>query len=344
MPGAADATWDNANMSDDADDPAPHELKEFLRQDQAELVAEYQRIFARSTEDPGTAGDQGEENWATLLRDWLPAGYHVVTKGRILFTDRSASPQVDVVVLRPGYPERLLSKKLYLSSGVLAAFECKNTLKSEHITTAAKTAAQLKAISSRRLGTPRDELKVLPYYGLLAHSHSWKAPASKPRDNVDSAIAPLFQSLSRPSELLDVVCVADLGTWTASYFVECPRFWDTQTREARLSRGVRLDGQVSVSFMRFRPEMYGENDKFENPNPIAVFINSLLRELAWGDPNLRPIADYFRLAGLGGSSKSLGRSYGINEVLSATVCQRLDLVPPSMGPESFWDPWSFHGF
>jgi hypothetical protein len=130
---------------DDAEDPALHELEEFLRQDQAELAAEYQRIFARSTEDPGTAGDQGEENWAALLRGWLPAGYHVVTKGRILFTDRSTSPQVDVVVLRPGYPERLVSKKLYLSSGVLAAFECKNTVKAEHITTAAATAALVKA-------------------------------------------------------------------------------------------------------------------------------------------------------------------------------------------------------
>jgi hypothetical protein len=52
---------------------------------------------------------------------------------------------VDVVVLRPGYPERLVSKKLYLSSGVLAAFECKNTVKAEHITTAAATAALVKA-------------------------------------------------------------------------------------------------------------------------------------------------------------------------------------------------------
>jgi hypothetical protein len=183
---------------------------------------------------------------------------------------------------------------------------------------------------------------VLPYYGLLGHSHSWKAPASTPRDNVDSAITPIFDKLSHPSELLNVVCVADLGTWTAGYFVECPKFYDEATRELRLGRGVRADGQVSAAMMRFRPEMYGESDHFENPNPIAVFIDSLLEELAWDDPNLRPIADYFRLAGLGGSAASLGQTYGLEEVFSATVLQRLAVTPPTMGPGSFWDPWAFH--
>jgi hypothetical protein len=35
------------------------------------MAEEYDRIQKRATEDPGTAGDQGEENWATLLRNWL---------------------------------------------------------------------------------------------------------------------------------------------------------------------------------------------------------------------------------------------------------------------------------
>lgn len=49
-----------------------------------EMESEYYRIQKRTREDPGTAGDQGEENWAELLRHWLPQGYHVRTKGRIL--------------------------------------------------------------------------------------------------------------------------------------------------------------------------------------------------------------------------------------------------------------------
>ena len=87
------------------------------------MESEYQRIRSRALEDPGTAGDQGEENWAELLRDWLPPTYKVVTKGRILSADGRASPQVDVLVLKDVYPDKLLNKKLYLAAGVAAVFE-----------------------------------------------------------------------------------------------------------------------------------------------------------------------------------------------------------------------------
>jgi hypothetical protein len=79
-------------MADGDGELPPHELEEFLHQDQAEIAAEYERIFRRSTEDPGTAGDEGEENWAALFRSWLPDTYQVVTKGRIVFPDKTATP------------------------------------------------------------------------------------------------------------------------------------------------------------------------------------------------------------------------------------------------------------
>ena len=44
-----------------------HELHDFLQQDLAEMQAEYVRIRKRTLEDPGTAGDEGEEVWACLL-------------------------------------------------------------------------------------------------------------------------------------------------------------------------------------------------------------------------------------------------------------------------------------
>jgi len=78
-----------------------HELRRFLQQDHDELASEYERIWNRTIEDPGTAGDEGEENWAELLRDWLPRSYTIVTKGRLLGVDGKLSPQMDVVVLNP---------------------------------------------------------------------------------------------------------------------------------------------------------------------------------------------------------------------------------------------------
>ena len=94
-----------------------HELDDFLQGVSAEIAREYERIQRRATEDPGTAGDQGEENWATVLRNWLPPTYQIVTKGRILGPTGEASPQVDVLVLTPAYPRQLLDRQLYLAGG-----------------------------------------------------------------------------------------------------------------------------------------------------------------------------------------------------------------------------------
>jgi hypothetical protein len=112
-----------------------HDIHDFLLSTQREMYAEYNRILKRATQDPGTAGDQGEENWATLLKNWLPSYFHIVTKGRILCDNGYASPQIDILILHPSYPQILLDKKLYLAGGVAAAFECKTTIKAIHIKT-----------------------------------------------------------------------------------------------------------------------------------------------------------------------------------------------------------------
>ena len=57
------------------DSSRPHDLEDFMKQVTSEMESEYQRIRSRALEDPGTAGDQGEENWAELLRDWLLPTY-----------------------------------------------------------------------------------------------------------------------------------------------------------------------------------------------------------------------------------------------------------------------------
>ena len=49
-----------------------HDLHEFIQQLGAKMEAEYKRIRKVASSDPRTAGDEGEENWAQLLRDWSP--------------------------------------------------------------------------------------------------------------------------------------------------------------------------------------------------------------------------------------------------------------------------------
>ena len=55
-------------------------------------------------------------------------------------------------------PERLRNKKLYLAAGVAAAFECKTTLKAEHIAKAMETCVKIKSLYPVREGTPYKEL------------------------------------------------------------------------------------------------------------------------------------------------------------------------------------------
>jgi hypothetical protein len=57
-----------------------HDLFALIEQSSVNIQKEYERVYARATEDPGTAGDHGEENWAKILRSWLPAHWHVETR------------------------------------------------------------------------------------------------------------------------------------------------------------------------------------------------------------------------------------------------------------------------
>lgn len=174
-----------------------------------ETAAEYERLRGGSREDPGTAGGQGEEAWASLLRNWLPSGYHVVTGGRIIDSNGQTSPQIDIAVLDPSYPPGLLRLKYYMAPAVVAAFECKLALTIAHIGKAVSCAALLEDMMVRE-GKAAGEF----CYGVLAHSHSWSAPGSRPAQNVSRALA---EATSRhatlPGQWLDVLCIAGLYAW-----------------------------------------------------------------------------------------------------------------------------------
>ena len=257
------------------------DLAEFFRQNSFLMMADYKRIRDRSREDPGTAGDQGEENWAELLRDWLSPAYQIVTKGRILGATGIASPQMDVIVLKAAYPRRLLTKKLFLADGVAAAFECKNTLKGGHIEAAVKAGVEIKRLFPARRGTPYRELHTPIVCGLLAHSHVWKRPDSDPIGNINQTLLRADEKhASHPRESLDMICVADLGEWDLNISIRSPADGVTETTYFR--RSFDIDGKESF------------------PTPIGNLIANLTIKLAWEDPSVRGLADYYSRANITG--------------------------------------------
>ena len=298
-----------------------------------ELESEYHRIQKRVLEDPGTAGDQGEENWATLLREWLPRSYHVVTKGRILSQKGIASPQVDVLVLDPSYPGFLLDKKLYLAGSVAAAFECKLTLRAEHLAEAVRNSVQIRQHLPRRHGSPYKELHSPLLYGLLAHSHEWKEEKSTPIPNViKSLLTADADYVSHPVEMLDLICVADLATWVSRRISWIPRT-SASNRTELIALGFP-DGAAATAYMC---HARSANELAADFTPVGTMLSVLLERLAWENPELRRLSRYFQDVGLRGQSSGQPRLW-LSDIYSDEIRHRV-LSPGELVLERSWSEW-----
>ncbi|MBK8632442.1 MAG: hypothetical protein IPN72_02295 [Saprospiraceae bacterium] len=218
--------------------------------------------------------------------------------------DGKKSPQVDIIVLKPEYPNKLLNKKIYLEAGVLAAFECKNTLKSSHINTLFENSKILKSLSVRREGSPYKELHSPIVYGLLAHSHSWKHPNSNPKENIESNI--WFNDtnqINHPIEVPDLVCVSDLGIWTTMKSI--------------------VQNKISVSYMK---RDIATNSEVPNYFPIGSLISALYRKISWEYRNMISMSQYLSSSAIGGHGKGRQRDYPLS-IFSQTVQEKYKNIP-----------------
>lgn len=309
-----------------------HDLYDFMRQISDEMSAEYNRIQMRATEDPGTAGDQGEENWAELLRDWLPRTYEVVTKGRIISQESVTSSQIDVLVIKGSYPKKLLNKKLYLAAGVAAAFECKTTLNSSHIVKALENCTKIKSLYPERTGTPYKELHSPLVYGLLAHSHAWKGEKSTPEQNIQRKLHEADSlSVFHTRAQLDLLCVADLAAWTSSKmtFIGPRQVPDWSTL-------APVYGPKGSATSAYAGHTRAIKKQVEQLTPIGVLISYLSQKLAWEDLSLRDLADYYRMTNIAGSAEGYMRVWS-SSIYSDEVRPRLEAGMLSSGKS--WDEW-----
>lgn len=317
-----------------------HDLSDFIVSAQRTIAEEYIRIQKRATEDPGTAGDQGEENWATLLKQWLPPYFHIVTKGRILTAEEYTSPQIDVLVLKPSYPKILLDKKLYLAGGVAAAFECKTTLKSQHVEAAVKTAASLHRNLPVWEGSPYKELHSPIIYGLLAHSHSWKGKKSTPIENIKESLIHADKDWVRhPRESLDYICVADLATWSISKLsYMSPQMLGNNDDLASLrAQFLELYGEDGSATTSYVSHIIDPNQNIPY-SPIGYLLSNLMLDFSWTFQEMRTMAEYFQKVEARGISKGAIRPWASSIVYSTTVRDRLASGGLKSGQR--YDEWS----
>jgi hypothetical protein len=325
---------------------AINDLFAYMRVATHQMQSEYDRIRKRAAEDPGTAGDNGEENWAELLRTWLPASYHIVTKGRIMNAQGECGPQVDILVLSPAYPKILLGRKEYLEGGVLAAFECKLTLKADHVRTAVQNAAIIRRLSRpMRKGSPYRELHTRLRYGLLAHSHIWQGSQSTPVDNIEKHLYEAETEETRhPKEVLDTVCVSDLATWRISKLVVAGERLLSQMRLRYERMGdfwttiQQAGGAIEANHVCFTEEYQTTTEKKQLFTPIGSFLTTIFEMLAWEDVSLRPLAEYLLVADLLGSGQGSARMWALN-VLSDELAGKLRQGECLVSGER-WHEWS----
>ena len=312
-----------------------HDLYDFMSQISNDMESEYKRIQKRATEDPGTAGDQGEENWATLLRDWLPATYEVVTKGRIISHEGKMSPQIDVLVLKDSYPRKLLSKKVYLAAGVAAAFECKVTLVASHIKDAIENCVKVKSLFPARKNSPYKELHSPIVYGLLAHSHSWKGEKSTPIENIENKIIAEDKiHVDHPRKLLDLLCVADLAAWSSSILTFVG---PNQIPFPYWSQNASIYGPTGSAITTYIGHSKSCDNQVEHFTPVGVLVSYLSQKLAWEYPEHRSLADYYLGTNIGGSGRGAMRMWDV-DIYTQEIRSRIQQGLLSNG--SRWDEWS----
>lgn len=306
-----------------------NDLIDFMQSATKQMADEYNRIQKRATEDPGTAGDQGEENWATLLRNWLPHTFQIVTKGRILSHKGIASPQVDVIVLQPEYPKHLLDKKLYLAGGVLAAFECKVTLKAKHIEEFIKNSIEIKGHLQENKGSPYKELQSQIVYGLLAHSHSWKGNESNPIKIIKEKLLKYdWNYVKHPKQMPDLLCIADLATWSSHKIA----FLGPGNLNDFSGKGFALSG--------YRCHSIETENQTKNFSPIGAMITHLFEKLAWQMPSLQNLSSYYNLTKIEGLADGDSMRQWNSSIYSEKVREKVEQGFLNRGIG--WDEWSLY--
>ncbi len=309
-----------------------HDIHDYMKQIHDEISADYQRIQKRAVDDPGTAGDQAEEDWAKLLREWLPSCFTVVTKGRIIGYSGIVSPQIDVLVLSESYPSKLHSKKIYLAAGIVAAFECKTTLKASHIKEAVETARKVKNLFDVREGSPYKELHSPIIYGLLSHSHSWKNEKSNPAKNILKKLETSSETVvEHPREQIDLLCVADLGVFSVAKTTyigpkNVPNYTET------VANIYGKEGAATTSFLAYLSGVDGQVDTFV---PVGALLTHLLNKMARENVGMRALAKYFTLTNCSGSGTGFMSIWSL-DIYTPTVIEGFG---EKLSNGKDWDEW-----
>lgn len=294
---------------------------EWLAKVARDISEDYERLHvaAREPSKVQQSGHGAESSWLRFLEDWLPAGYAIGRRKYILPEFGDGRPrETDLVIFHPSYPVALRGREEVLAAGVAAAFSVKLTLDAAGLREAAETAAELQRMLLPRHDCARSEMLGMFPFGVLAHSHTWKAPGSQPIKNIADAMWTLDQELaSAPAEQLDMICVSDLGAWRR-IFVTYMGPHVTGSFE-HLSERQRAEGCAMTALVDSAGYVREDGLSPSPPPAVAAFLTSLLQRLGYTDRTLAPLARALELTGTSGAGSGAQRQWDVDQVFSDDV-------------------------
>lgn len=300
-----------------------HEHHRWLEDVNDSIVAEYERDqdMARQRSNVQRTGHRVESRWDGVLDEWLPPQYEI-GKRKYLLLETDDGPTVtketDLVIFHPHYPRKLRARESVLASGVAAVFSIRRTVGRDDIKDAYEAAITLRRGMQIRNATREKDYLVPPvFFGLLGESHDWKARGSDPKENVKAITSEFDQKLvNAPREGLDLLCVADLGTWSRVTMVFTERFL-RETPQVAPYLGLVSGTSGTESLV-----MSGLRHDYEQQylSPLTNFIGALWGKLALNDPTLKPLADGLRITNTTDALGSFGSgTYKFADVATPAV-------------------------
>jgi len=185
-----------------------------LKKNSDNLISHYEYLQSVVKLDPGNAGSEGELEFATFLKNYLPNDIEVHVGGKVILENGMLSPQIDLILTKD--LPLAFAGKYFPHEYVVAAFEVKMTLEKRYIKGIADTAALLRPLP--REGSPCKVLYGRIIYGVLALSSNLKgakkAVRSKTLDDNEKELHAFEKALdewppAHPSQAIDLVLVAD---------------------------------------------------------------------------------------------------------------------------------------
>lgn len=274
-----------------------HKHHEWLKDVNDSIVRDYEREqeMARTKGRAQETGHVVESLWDGVLAEWLPPQYEVDKRKYILLEDEdgtSLPKETDILVYHPHYPEKMRTRPYILASGVAAAFSVRRSVGRKDIEEAYEEGIALRRGVKLREATLQAHLIPPVFFGLLGESHDWKKPGSTPKENIRDITNEFDRHLVKaPREGLDLLCIADLGTWRRTTAVLPERFlaqqnWPDQLRVA-FSGSAKPESLVLSGLLHDYEQT--------TVSPVTNLIGSLWNFLAINDPTLKPLANGLRI-------------------------------------------------